>query len=387
MNILNICGYSWEIGGPAKVIFDHATEQLRLGAHVTILTPLSPGERVYPVPEGARLVTVPRHPLARVLPEFSPQLADFVRRHADEFDLLHLHGLFHFGTLLPLAMKTRAKRVVTVHGTLEPWALRQGRWKKELFSRLFQKKLLDRADLLHVFHREEATDVTRYLGHAPRRMVVCGNGIDPTAYADLPPRGTFRAAHGIADGERVVLFLSRLNRKKGIDLLLEAFRQLASARAGVRLVLAGPDDGYRAEAERFVREHGLADRVLLPGMLTGTDKLAAFRDADAFALPSYSEGYSMAALEALLTGTPALFSDRVGFAAELREADAALLLTELTPDGVRHGLETLLDDAALAGALRKKGPQFVREFADIRVVAPRLYRAFEELVAGAPTGG
>lgn len=379
MRILNICGYSWEIGGPAKVIFDHTTEQLRRGASVTILTPLSPHERVYPVPEGARLVTVPRHPLALVLPEFSPQLAGFVRHHADEFDLIHLHGVFHFGTLLPLALTTRARRVVTVHGTLEPWALRQGRWKKEIFSRLFQKKLLDRADLIHVFHQEEAADVTRYLGHPPRRMVVCGNGIDLTAYADLPPRASFRAAHGLGQDEKVILFLSRLNAKKGLDLLLPAFGQLAANRPDVRLVLAGPDDGYRAEAERFVAEHRLTDRVLLPGMLTGTEKLAAFAAADAFALPSYSEGYSMAALEALLTGTPALLSDRVGFVTELRQAGAALL-TGLTVDAVRHSLEKLLDDGPYAAELRQKGPAFVRQFADIRVVAPRLYGAFEALL-------
>lgn len=379
MNILTICGYSWEIGGPARVIFDHTTAQLRLGANVTILTPLSPGERVYPVPEGARLVTVPRHSLARVLPEFSPQLTDFVRRHADEFDLLHLHGLFHHGTLLPLTLNTRARRVVTVHGTLEPWALRQGRWKKELFSRLFQKNLLDRADLIHVFHEQEAADVTRYLGHAPRRMVVCGNGIDLSAYQDMPAPGTFRRTHGVGENEKLILFLSRLNAKKGLDLLLPAFAQLAARHPDVRLVLAGPDDGYRAEAERFVAGHRLADRVLLPGMLTGSDKLAAFRDADAFVLPSYSEGYSMAALEALLTGTPALFSDRIGFDAELRREGAALL-TGLTVREIRDGLEKLLTDAAFASHLRLKGPDFVRRYADIGLVAPRLYRAFEELV-------
>lgn len=379
MKILNICGYSWEIGGPAKVIFDHTTEQLRLGAEVTILTPLSPTEHVYPVPEGARLVTVPRHWLARLMPEFSPQLYAFFRQHADEFDIVHLHGLFHFGSLMPLAVRTRARRVVTVHGTLEPWALRQGRWKKEIFSRLFQRNWLDRTDLVHVFHPDEAADVTRYLGHAPHRMVVCGNGIDLTAYAKLPAPGTFRNAYGVGEHEKIILFLSRLNGKKGLDLLLPAFRQLAAQRPDIRLVLAGPDDGYRAEAERFVTEHRLANRVLLPGMLKGDVKLAAFRDADAFALPSYSEGYSMVALEALLTGVPALLSDRVGLGEELRQSGAALL-SDLTVDAVRSGLERLLDDGVYANGLREKGPDFVRRFADIRVVAPRLYRAFEEML-------
>ncbi len=380
MKILNICGYSWEIGGPSQVIYEHTKVQLRLGAEVTILTPESPGERIYPVPDGARLITVPRHPLARLLPEFSPDLYRYVRDHADEYDLVHLHGLFHFGSMYPLARRMRARRVLTIHGTLDRWAMRKSRWKKELVSTLFQRRLLGNADLIHVHNQDEADDVQRYLGCAPRRLLVCNNGMDLTAYATLPERGSFRQAHGIAASEKVILFLSRLNVKKGLDLLLPAFRDLAAQRPDVRLAVVGPDDGYRANVETFVRENSLPDRVLLTGMLTGADKLAAFRDADLFALPTYSESFSIAALEAMLLGLPALLSDRVGFGDQLRSTGAAHL-TELNAVSVQKGLEKLLDDVAYADDLRQRGPQFVCDFADINVVATRLYRAFEALLA------
>lgn len=382
MNILNICGYSWEIGGPARIIYDHATMQRSLGAEVSILTPLSPGERVYPVPEGVRLITVPRHPLARIFPEFSPQLAQFLRRHADEFDLIHLHGMFHFGTVFPLMLRTRARRVVTVHGTLEPWALRKGRRKKELFSSLGQRRLLRRADLIHVNSAEEAADVRRYLGEKDvPPLLVLGNGMRLSDYERVPPAGTFRQKHGIAPTDSIILFLSRLNVKKGLDLLLPAALPLLRQRPTLRLVVAGSDDGYRYYVENFVRENDLQEQVLLPGLLTGDEKLAAFRDADAFVLPSYSEGFSIAALEALTLGVPALLSDRVGFGEQLRQSGASLLC-ELNVESVRWGLERLLDEPILAANFRERGPRFVREFADIQGVATRLYRAFEALLPG-----
>jgi len=383
MRILNICGYSWEIGGPARIIYDHATVQRRLGAEVSILTPLSPGERVYPVPEGVRLITVPRHPLARIFPEFSPQLSEFLRRHDDEFDIIHLHGMFHFGSVFPLTLRTRARRVVTVHGTLEPWALRKGRWKKEFFSSLGQRRLLRRADLVHVNSAEEAEDVRRYLRDRDvPPLLVLGNGMRLSDYERVPPTGTFRQKYGIAPADSVILFLSRLNVKKGLDLLLPAALPLLRQRPNLRLVVAGPDDGYRFFVENFVRENGLEKQVLLPGMLTGDEKLAAFRDADAFVLPSYSEGFSIAALEALTLGVPALLSDRVGFGDQLSQTGAALLC-ELNVESVRAGLERLLDEPSLAADLRERGTRFVREFADIDVVATRLYRAFEALLPGA----
>ncbi|MBC7891437.1 MAG: glycosyltransferase, partial [Sphingobacteriaceae bacterium] len=278
---------------------------------------------------------------------------------------------------------TRAKRVVTIHGTLEPWALRKGRWKKELFSSLGQRRLLRRADLVHVNSAEEAADVQRYLGErdVPPLMVL-GNGMRLSDYERVPSVGTFRRSHGIAPMDPIMLFLSRLNVKKGLDLLLPAALPLLRQRPQLRLVVAGPDDGYRFYVENFIRENGMETQVLLPGMLTGDEKLAAFRDADAFVLPSYSEGFSIAALEALTLGVPALLSDRVGFGEQLRE-NGASLLCELNVESVRRGLERLLDEPTLAADLRERGPRFVREFADINVVATRLYRAFEALLPGA----
>lgn len=379
MKILNLCGYSWEIGGPSKVIYDHANVQLRLGAEVTILTPLSEGERLYIIPEGAKVVTVRRHWLARFIPEFSPELYRYYREHAHEYDIVHIHGPFHFAGWVPFWVKSRAKKVFTVHGTLDRWAIRKSGWKKKLISALFQRKYVEQCDLAQVHNPDEAEDLTRYLGHPHPHVVMINNGMKLSDYDRLPARGGFRARLGLAADTPLILFLSRINIKKGLDVLLPAFERVRKVYPAAVLAIVGPDDGYLADVQRFIEERKLASSILVPGMLTGTEKLEALVDADVFALPTYSESFSLAALEAMVCGAPVLTTDRIGFGHLLKVNPAAEVVVP-TVDDVERGLLRLLGDADYRVHLAEKGRQFAREVADIDVVATRLYHAFESLL-------
>ena len=115
------------------------------------------------------------------------------------------------------------------------------------------------------------------------------------------------------------------------------------------------------------------------GMLTGDDKKAALADADLFTLPSYSEGFSIAVLEAMAAGTPALVSDRVGFGEAIREHKAAGLV-ELTPDGVRAGLERMLGDDALRQRVSQNATALLRAQYDIDVVAKQMLDEYEKII-------
>lgn len=261
MRILNLCGYSWEIGGPSKVIYDHTRVQLSLGAQVTILTPLSPGERLYPVPDGAEAITVPRHRLARFVPEFSPELLRFYRQNAHRFDLVHIHGPFHFAGWVPFMAQTQAKKVFTVHGTLDRWAMRKSAWKKQLIGSLFQKNFVDKCELVQVHNPDEAEDLVRFLGHSHPNTVMINNGMDLTDYERLPARNAFRSRIGVSENTPLILFLSRINVKKGLNLLLPAFEEILKTLPEARLAIVGPDDGYLNWVQQYVTGHGLADRV------------------------------------------------------------------------------------------------------------------------------
>lgn len=376
MQILHICAYTWEAGGPAKVIYDHAQVALRHGHSVTILSPVSPGEQPYVLPDGARLVLCRRTPgISRFFREFSGELYRYLQRHLSEYDVVHCHGLWHFGTLAPFWLDRRVAKVVTPHGVLEPWAYAHHGWKKRLMDALMQKAYLRRADLIQALSTDEQTDILRYVGHHPSHVAVIPNGIRLADFARPPAAGTFRQRFGLPADHQIVLFMSRLNGKKGLDLLLPAFRDYQRAHPATVLVLAGPDDGYGATARQFIQQHGLDQSIRLVGMLTGDDKRAALADADVFTLPSYSEGFSMAVLEAMAAGTPALVSDRVGFGDVIRETNAAVL-TDLTADGVRAGLTALLGDAALRQRVRQNATALVRARYDLDIVANQLLNAY-----------
>ena len=377
MRILNICAYTWAIGGPARVIYDHTSIAVQRGHQVDILSPMSPGDKLYPVPEGARVIPVLRTPpLSLFFREYSTPLYHYLKKHIHEYDIIHCHGIWHFGSIAPFLLNKSVAKVVTLHGLLDKWALRNSYWKKKLLSIVLQKRLLNRADLIQLYNTDELADLSRYLGHQHPNAVLIPNGIPMADFETLPDSGTFRQQHGIPDSQPIILFMSRLNIKKGLDLLLPAFKKYAERHADALLVLAGPDDGYRATAEAFIRDNNLTSRVKLVGMLIDDNKKAALADASVFILPSYSEGFSIAVLEAMASGTATIVSDRVGFGDVIRETGAACL-TDLTPESILASLEKVMQNDTYREQLGTTGQELVRRQYDIQVVADQLLNAYQ----------
>jgi glycosyltransferase involved in cell wall biosynthesis len=379
MKILNICGYSWDIGGPPKIIYDHAVVQMKLGAEVTILTPISEGQKIYAVPEGAKVITCKRHWFAKFWAEFSPELYQWIKKHGNEFDIIHIHGVWHFAGVAPYLAGIKTAKCITTHGLLDTWTISKGYWKKMLFGFLFQKRILKNTELIQINNTDELADLKRFLGYQHPNVQIIPNGMNLHDFKKLPPKNIFRNKFSIPADKKIVLFLSRINLKKGLDLLLPAFREIASQRNDCLLIMAGPDDGYLAETETFINENNLTDKIKLVGMLTGQDKLAAFADADIFALPSHSEGFSIATLEALISGIPSLLSDRVGFGEAIKESKAAHLV-ELNVKSIVDGLNKMLDNPEYCEVLAQNGICLVRSKYDIEIVAQRLFKEFEKIV-------
>lgn len=380
MRILNICAYTWETGGPPKVIFDHTQVALRHGHQVDILSPVTPGEKPYPVPAGARLILCRRTPvISRFFREFSVGLFRYLQQHVHDYDIIHCHGLWHFGTLAPFLLDRSVAKVVTLHGVLDRWTYAHNNWKKQIIDTLAQKAFLRRADLIHIYNADERDDLLRYLGYSHPNVVAIPNGVKLSDFAQLPPKGTFRRAFNLPDDRKIVLFMSRLNAKKGLDLLLPAFRDYVRQHPHTLLILAGGDDGYAATIRQFIDRHSLGDSIRMVGLLTGDDKKAALADADLFTLPSYSEGFSMAVLEAMAAGTPALVSERVGFGQTIRDHEAAELV-DLTPESVWSGLEKLLGDETLRQRISQNATALVRAQYDIDIVAKRLLNEYEKVL-------
>jgi glycosyltransferase involved in cell wall biosynthesis len=172
--------------------------------------------------------------------------------------------------------------------------------------------------------------------------------------------------------------MGRLNAKKGLDLLLPAFQKYTTQYQDAILVLAGPDDGYEAETKRFIADNQLDSYMKIVGLLTGETKRAALSDATIFVLPSYSEGFSIAALEAMTAGVPALVSKRIGFDGTVAQHNAAHEV-KLTVESVFEGLTKMLQDSTYCQALKTNAQKMVFELYDIEKVAVRLLDEFKKI--------
>jgi glycosyltransferase involved in cell wall biosynthesis len=380
MKILNICAYTWEIGGPARIIYDHTAEAIASGHQVDILSPMSAGDKLYPAPEGARIIPCLRtRPISTVYREFSLSLYRYLKKHASEYDIIHIHGIWHFGSLAPFLLKSNIPKIITIHGLLDRWAVNHHAWKKRLVSALYQKRLLGKADVIHINNTEEREDIRHYLGYLPDNLEIIPNGMRMADYNPLPAPGTFKRHFEIPKQQKMLLFMGRLNIKKGLDLLLPAFKNYHTQHADTILILAGPDDGYRAEAERFVKENNLTDAVRFVGMLTGEIKKAALADATVFTLPTYSEGFSIAVLEAMASNVPAVVSDRTGFGDFTRQYDAAAI-PDLNVDDLTKKLETMLTDNEFRRNKANNAYRMVSELFDIRVVANQMLQTYQRAI-------
>ncbi len=265
---------------------------------------------------------------------FARGLAAHARRLVEACDVVHGHGLYVAPNALfgREAARTNRPLVYHVHGFFEPWILNRSHWKKRLVHRLFEDSNFRRARLWRALTMREADQIRAQGITAP--IVVAANGIDTL------PFDTYAGASAPRQRKRAV-FLGRLHPKKGLDLLLPAWAALARETHDWELVIAGPDEGgYAAEVRSLIDRFDLAGQVHMPGPLWGDAKTALLKSADLFLLPSYSEGFSVAILEAMACSVPVLATDACNFPELAREGGGWECAPEA--DAVRETLRQAL---------------------------------------------
>jgi len=254
-------------------------------------------------------------------------------------DVVHGHGFYVAPNwVFGREVRRQGKALVYhAHGMFEPWILGRSQGKKRVAHWLFENANFRHARLWRALTGREADQIRAQGITAP--VVVCPNGIDLEVFASVP---ALREAGLLTKTRRELLFLARLHPKKGLDLLMRAWGALPiSLRADWRIVVAGPDElGHRAEIEALIVKLGIIDNVVFMGSVSGADKLAALATADAFVLPSYSEGFSVAILEALACRLPVVATEACNFPDLATQGGGWCV--PATVAGVQRGLTELL---------------------------------------------
>jgi glycosyltransferase involved in cell wall biosynthesis len=355
-----------------------------------------PGKRLNDVPCG---VPVPcggfrvfYFPKQTEFYKVSLSLLLWLFRNAVNYDVVHVHAVFSFSTLAAgWACRLRhVPYVVRPLGVLNAWGMEnRRRWLKKWSFRLLDKPVLDHAAAIHYTSHQEVDEAGR-LGLRARPAVI-PLGIDLTPFQSLPSPELFTARFPETAGRPVVLFLSRLDPKKNVELLLEAMARLSSVpsdsirpdptRSDPVLVIAGDGDSdYVARLKDRAATLGVEQRVIWTGHLSGQDKLSALAVARVFVLPSRSENFGIALLEAMAAGLPCVATREVALAADMQRINDNCLSVVAGDDStsLANALRALLDQPAAATAMGRRGGDLAREHFSTEAMTSALTKLYLE---------
>jgi glycosyltransferase involved in cell wall biosynthesis len=272
---------------------------------------------------------------------FSPALRKQLQAQTQPPGIIHSHGLWMYPGIAARksAGENNCRLLVSPHGMLEPWALNNSSWKKKLAGNLFEYRNLQAADCLHALCLPEAENFRRYGLKNP--IAIIPNGIDLDE-SEPPPNNSIIEKFPELKGRGHILFLARLHPKKGLGNLLQAWQRMAPEFKDWQLLVAGGGEpAYESELKTFSKDLISSRSVVFLGQLYGETKKQILAAADIFILPSFSEGFSVAVLEAAAAGLPVLLTPECNFP-ELAKSNAAV---EISTDaaGIEKGIRRILE--------------------------------------------
>jgi glycosyltransferase involved in cell wall biosynthesis len=306
---------------------------------------------------------------------YSVDLATQLRLCVGKFDVLHLHSVFLFPTLVGARASVRARvpYVLSPRGMLiRDLIERRNAGTKRAWIHLVERTNLARAARIHLTSKEEQRAlIDLRLALAPTSIIP--NGVDvPRSFSPDAVSSDVRAL--VAQGFDVLSF-GRISWKKGLDRLIRAMAALPTARV---LIAGNDEDGLTPSLRNAAKEFGVGHRVqFLPRQIGSVDREALFSAARVFALPSLSENFGNVVAEAMIRGLPVVVTERVG-AAEIVEASGAGVVVGSGLKEFAFGLASLLNSEGRGAVMGAAGATYARECLTWSGIA----RRFEDLYAG-----
>ncbi|MCG8448183.1 MAG: glycosyltransferase [Pirellulales bacterium] len=320
----------------------------------------------------------------QVFPTYGPRAISYapsLLKRLCELDphLVHTHGLWVYTSVAAKkwAQRTGRPLLISPHGMLDPWAIRNSRWKKRLAGWLYENAHLRQANCLHALCESEAKAIREFGLDNP--ITIIPNGIYlPTSLPEIKPVWQSK----LADGDKVLLFLSRIHPKKNLVGLLQGWSRVKSGTKPWHLAIAGLDEGgHELQLRQLSQQLGIEKKVHFIGPQFGPAKAAAYHHADAFVLPSFSEGLPMVVLEAWAYRLPALITPECNLPEGTQAG--AVIETRTDPADIARSLERLFTmSVGERETIGEKGRRLVEDRFTWQQVAVQMRRLYDWLLQG-----
>ncbi len=380
MNILQITKYFYpasSFGGPIQCTYNLSKYLVEKGHKVTVYTTdaleISSNLRLegkYHLIDGIEVFYFRN--VAKSFGFFmSPGIIRKLEHDIEKFDIVHLHEYRTFQNLIfNFLNRKRIPYVLSCHGE---FSYEKQNWRQIFLRKLFDKFIGERivnnaAKLIALTPFEQA----QYLngGVEKNKIAVVPNGVSSAEFSDMPFVGSFKKLFKIGD-EKVVLYIGRINKYKGIDFLVKAFALVCKIRTDVRLVIAGPDDGFLRTLEQMIAELDLGSRVLFTGSLNRRQVAAAYNDCTLVVYPSVQEGFPIVPLEAGNVGKPVIVTDIPAMNYVLK-GEFGLTVPYGNVIQLKTSIETILNNLELSKKFAENGRRFVRQNYSWETVGKRI---------------
>jgi Glycosyltransferase len=362
-----------------------ARASARIGNEVDIFTTNQDGDGELPVPTDRLVqqdgVNIQFFPIQK--PRFwgtSLPLAQALKRRIPDVDIVHIHSLYMFHTAVAALYceKFHTPYIIRPHGTLDPYIYNRHRFRKFIVEILFQNRVIRHAAGIHFTTEEEKKLAEKYTYGTLGFVVPIGLDIDE--YVNGPNKGELFSRFPELSGKKIILFLGRINFKKGLDILVRAYAAIARERDDVHLLIAGSDDdGYGKKVTAWLKEENVYTRTTNAGMLQGEEKLEALFRSTVFVLPSHSENFGIAVVEAMACGLPVVISNKVNIWREVARARAGIV-TDCDKVQFTQALNKVLADRPYAQFMGERGRHLVQTQYNWNVVGEKLERAYQQII-------
>ncbi|MBD2193886.1 MULTISPECIES: glycosyltransferase [Calothrix] len=374
-------------GGPSQAVLE-IVKALRDGdIDAEIVTTNDNGLDLLDVPLGKR--TQYQQVPVWFFPRFSPQqhairefafsrkLTTWLWQMIHEYDLLHIHAIFSYASTAAMAI-ARLKGVpyiVRPLGQLGEWSLQQSTRKKQIYLKLIEKDNLNYSQYIHFTSEQEQQEARKLNLIAP--SFILPHGL--TIVNNIPnARQQLRQHLKLPTDEPIILFLSRLHSKKGLDYLIPALGKLSDYRFTLVLAGSGSPD-YETEVKSLLVSHGIQNRTHFTGFVSGEIKDLLIQGADLFTLTSYSENFGVAVMEALGAGVPVVVTPGVAVA-DMVAKEKIGYVAELDIDAIASAIQQALDYPEEAKHRGDRARQFLLKDYTWERVASKLIAIYQKII-------
>lgn len=377
-------------GGPVSVIHQNALELKKRGHTITVCASnlldkhsrIGTGSFEKDI-DGIRVVYLNTYLFSNWPGSLGPTFLSlpawrWLRQEVAKADVIHVNGFRNIFALMSTFFAGQLGKPVVMqpHGGF-PHIVNSIQLKK-WFDKLFVKPLFKNVNFFVALQPIEKQQIITAGGRSDRIEIVAnGLGLLPKVRAAY--KGLFKRRFDIAAEEEIILFLGRINRKKGTDILVEAFAKIPDIiRQKSRLVIAGPDDGQLNEVQEMVTQYGLTDKVIFTGLLSGDDVHAAYIDADLFVLPCRTDTFPMAILEACRSGTPMVITETCEIADMLAQKVATIV--PVNPESIALAMTDLLENKELQEQYRENCQALMQSVFSIEAVGDKLEAIYSKAI-------